>query len=97
MVQGKGLEPLYVSSETGKYLYKNRSPVWIESVPPWPRRNATPHQTHELTNELFIATSLISENVPEAHTPNPNKISTFASILTLSPKLKFFNIFDLLY
>ena len=33
------------------------------------------------------------ENFQEAHTPNPNKISTFASILILSPKLKCLNTF----
>jgi hypothetical protein len=86
-VRGKGLEPFYVSPGTGNYFGKCPSLIWIGSAPPWPRRNATPHQTHEVTIELFIITSVMILIIANAHIPNPNKISTFTSILTPSSKL----------
>ncbi len=85
-MRGKGLEPFYVSPGTGKYRSICQSLIWLGSVPPWPRRNATPHQTHEFTIELFIMFSVMMLIIAKAHTPNPNKISTCTSIFTLSPK-----------
>jgi hypothetical protein len=85
-VRRRGLAPLYVSPGSGKYFYACSSLIWIGSVPLWLRRNATPHQTHELTIALFISTSVMFDTIANAQTPNPNKILTFASILTLTSK-----------
>jgi len=85
-MRGKGLEPFNVSPGTGNYRSKCQSLVWIGSVPPWPRRNATPHQTHEFTIELFIMLSLTILIIAKTKISNPNKISTCTSIFTINSK-----------
>lgn len=93
MVRREGIEPSSVTPGRLGFQQQSYPSFGLELLPPGPRRNATPHQTHALTTiALFISSSLISENeIPITSTrrpnPNPNEISTAAFTLAFSPKL----------
>jgi hypothetical protein len=68
--------------------------VRVEASPPRPRRNAAPHQTLAITAfALFIITSnapvtKVPTTIARRVNPNPNEISTTASIRAFTPKVR---------
>jgi len=61
------------------------------NVPPWPRKNATPHHTHDLTSKIFITSSFalftpswIVSISSVTWDSNPNEMSAFISIFTFT-------------
>ena len=72
------------------------------NVPPWPRKNATPHHTLDLTSEIFITSSftlftpsLIVSISSVTWDSNPNKMSAFISTFTFTANSLYIYIFFL--